>query len=67
MGIDGGDTIRLCEVTHLYRGLSTPVLSAVDASFMRGQLVAVTGPSGSGKTTLLSVLGLLFRPTHARS
>jgi lipoprotein-releasing system ATP-binding protein len=42
------------------------ILTGVDLSVERGQLVAILGPSGTGKSTLLHILGALDRPTRGR-
>jgi lipoprotein-releasing system ATP-binding protein len=42
------------------------ILTGVDLSVERGQLVAILGPSGTGKSTLLHILGALDRPTKGR-
>ena len=39
-----------------------PVLTGVDLSIARGEVVGLAGPSGSGKSTLARVLGLLLAP-----
>jgi ABC-type iron transport system FetAB ATPase subunit len=41
---------------------STPLLSGVNFSLARGELVAVAGPSGCGKTTLLRTVAGLVDP-----
>lgn len=38
------------------------VLSEVDLTIEKKEIVAITGPSGAGKTTLLNVLGTLDKP-----
>lgn len=43
---------------------STDVLSGIDLSISRGEILALIGPSGSGKSTLLRTLVGLIRP-HA--
>lgn len=35
---------------------NTPVLTSIDFSIEKGQLVVLLGPSGSGKTTLLNII-----------
>jgi len=57
--------IRLQEITKIYpmgqRELQ--VLSGINLSIKRGELVAIMGPSGSGKTTMLNLIGCLDTPT----
>jgi lipoprotein-releasing system ATP-binding protein len=43
-----------------YGGLK--VLSEVDLTIEKKEIVAITGPSGAGKTTLLNILGTLDKP-----
>ncbi len=45
---------------------STPVLSGVDLTVVRGSCVYLAGPSGSGKTTLLSILGCVLSADRGR-
>lgn len=47
-------------ITKRYGDLT--VLSDIDLSVGKGEIVAITGPSGAGKTTLLQILGTLDRP-----
>lgn len=38
------------------------VLSEIDLTIEKKEIVAITGPSGAGKTTLLNILGTLDKP-----
>jgi putative ABC transport system ATP-binding protein len=54
------DASPICDLDQVTKRLGgREVLSDVDLSIGRGEMVAVTGPSGSGKSTLLGVVGLL--------
>jgi len=58
--------VRVENLTKIYRRGDTEslVLSHVDLSVARGELVAVLGPSGSGKTTLLTCICCINEPTE---
>ena len=58
--------VRVENLTKIYRRGDTEslVLSHVDLSVARGELVAVLGPSGSGKTTLLTCICCINEPTQ---
>ena len=43
-----------------------PVLSNLDASFNKGEIVSIIGPSGAGKSTFLRCLNLLETPDSGR-
>jgi phosphonate transport system ATP-binding protein len=57
--------IELQSVTHVYRG-GRRALDGIEATFRRGEFVAIVGPSGAGKSTLLRILNGLIRPTRGR-
>ena len=43
-----------------------PVLSNVDFSARKGEVVALVGPSGSGKSTLVDLIPRFYEPTEGR-
>jgi ATP-binding cassette, subfamily B, bacterial MsbA len=43
-----------------------PVLSGVDFSASKGEVVALVGPSGSGKSTLVDLIPRFYEPTSGR-
>ena len=58
----------MLEVNNLTKEYRTPagalpILSGINASWKRGDAIAVMGPSGSGKSTLLHIIGALDTPT----
>jgi ABC-type polar amino acid transport system ATPase subunit len=59
------DAILRIDGLHLRRG-ERPVLTGVNLSAARGELVAVMGPSGSGKTTVLRTVAGLERFDRGR-
>jgi subfamily B ATP-binding cassette protein MsbA len=58
------EAIRFEGVGFAYDG--TPVLSDVDLTLRRGEVVALVGRSGSGKSTLASLLPRFYDPTAGR-
>lgn len=58
--------VRVENLSKIYRRGDTEslVLSHVDLSVERGELVAILGPSGSGKTTLLTCICCINEPTE---
>jgi putative ABC transport system ATP-binding protein len=57
-GLRTGPAIKIAGVSHSFGG-GKPVLSSLDLTIERGELVILTGPSGAGKTTLLTLVGTL--------
>jgi subfamily B ATP-binding cassette protein MsbA len=43
-----------------------PVLSSIDLSASKGEVVALVGPSGSGKSTLVDLIPRFYEPTNGR-
>jgi putative ABC transport system ATP-binding protein len=62
----GGPLIELCRVAKTYREGETDrhVLTEVDVTIARGEIVALLGPSGSGKSTILNLIGGIDWPTR---
>lgn len=60
-------------MTGIYKtfNVDTPneltVLHGADFHVDEGEFVAVVGQSGSGKSTLMNIIGLLDKPTEART
>jgi subfamily B ATP-binding cassette protein MsbA len=44
----------------------SPVLSSIDLSASKGEVVALVGPSGSGKSTLVDLIPRFYEPTSGR-
>jgi putative ABC transport system ATP-binding protein len=49
-------TLRDLEKNYPHAGGTVRVLQGVNATFSKGEAVAIVGPSGSGKSTLLSLM-----------
>jgi subfamily B ATP-binding cassette protein MsbA len=58
------DAVRFEGVTFAYG--DRPVLSGVNVTLRRGEVVALVGPSGGGKTTLSNLLPRFWDPTEGR-
>jgi len=56
--------LRFEEVSFSYG--DAPVLSNVDFSAKKGEVVALVGPSGSGKSTLVDLIPRFYEPTEGR-
>lgn len=60
------NTIKILNVSKIYKGQSQPVNALDDVSFEieAGTTVAIKGKSGSGKSTLLNIISGLLQPTE---
>ena len=59
------DTLELHDVDFSYPD-RPPVLSKVNVTIRRGEVIGVVGPSGSGKTTLVQLLLGLYNPQEGQ-
>lgn len=57
--------IRFEDVEFAYRP-GMPVLSAIDLTLVKGEVVALVGPSGGGKSTLVDLVPRFHDPTRGR-
>jgi phospholipid/cholesterol/gamma-HCH transport system ATP-binding protein len=64
LGVSNNPLVRLDGVRFAYG--EREVLSGIDLTVHRRQVVAIMGGSGSGKTTLLRLIGGQLRPTSGR-
>lgn len=56
--------IRLEHITVTFDSAELAVLSEIDFTLGKGQVVAIAGPSGAGKSTLADLLGGLLGPNQ---
>lgn len=61
-----GGKISFEDVTFSYNHGSPPVLSEVNISVEKGEILGIAGPPGSGKTTLLSLIPRLYDVSGGR-
>jgi lipoprotein-releasing system ATP-binding protein len=50
----------------LHEGTEVDILTGIDLSIDRGEMLSIVGASGAGKSTLLHILGTLDLPTSGR-
>ena len=60
------DAIQYHDVTFRYVKEGAPVLSHIDLTIPKGNLVALVGQTGSGKSTLANLLARFYDPTEGR-
>jgi ATP-binding cassette, subfamily B, bacterial MsbA len=56
--------IRFDKVSFAYE--DAPVLSNIDLSVRKGQVIALVGPSGAGKSTLVDLIPRFYEPASGR-
>jgi len=61
----------LLEISGVYRSFAAgeqalTVLTDLNLTIQRGEMVAIVGASGSGKSTLMNILGCLDKPSQGR-
>ena len=59
------EILSLKNISHIYdqEKNKIKILSNINISIKKGQMVSLIGPSGSGKSTLLNIAGLLEKPS----
>ena len=62
----GAGEITFEDVTFSYNNGAPPVLSAVNISVKKGEILGIAGPPGSGKTTLLRLIPRLYDVSGGR-
>jgi subfamily B ATP-binding cassette protein MsbA len=56
--------LRFESVAFSYGG--APVLTGIELTARKGEVIALVGPSGSGKSTLVDLIPRFYEPTHGR-
>jgi len=62
-GLEKAVEIEALTKSFLSANGSLDILSGIDLTIYKGEIIAIVGQSGSGKSTLLHILGTLDRPT----
>lgn len=60
------DGIRFENVSFRYGSEGEDVLSGIDLTINKGEVVAIVGPTGTGKTTLINLIPRFYDPTDGR-
>ena len=63
-----GTETQLVKIEHLYKEFdeNTKVLSDINLTINKNEVIAILGPSGTGKSTLLRCLNYLTVPTKGK-